>query len=387
MRERGHFRLTIYLLAATMFVVSANAQTTQPKVVYQGEELKSLMRKVMDFQVRAYGNKAPIDWQAAPFWVGVLAAGRATQDPAFNEAAHAWADKVQWKIGTRFFHADDVAVGQAFEEMYLADHKPEQIADLQSKLSQYFDKKTVTRTEVAHGGAEPAAWKGRTVWWWCDSLFMAPPALARMYAITGDKRYVELLHSMWWDTTDFLFDPAEGLFFRDDSYFFDKKQSPSGKKVFWSRGNGWVYGGIIRTLDYLPQDDPQRAKYVDLFRKMTNSIAKLQGDDGLWRTSLNEPTWMAQPESSGTGFFTYGLLAGIQRGYLDRKTYLPLALKGWRGLCGVVTSEGGVGFAQPVGAQPAPPTAESFMQFSQGAFLLAGSELYQMKLSPDELKP
>jgi len=94
---------------------------------------------------------------------------------------------------------------------------------------------------------------------------------------------------------------------------------------------------------------------------------------------LNEPTWIPTPESSSTGFFTFGLLGGINRGYLDRKTYLPIALKGWDGLCSVITPEGGVGYAQKVGASPVPPEPNSFMDYAQGAFLLAGSELWAAK--------
>ena len=37
----------------------------------------------------------------------------------------------------------------------------------------------------------------------------------------------------------------------------------------------------------------------------------LQGEDGLWRASLNEPEWFSMPESSGSSFFTFGLAAGI----------------------------------------------------------------------------
>jgi rhamnogalacturonyl hydrolase YesR len=371
-------RLLAFFMALVCTIPCASAQQT---AVYEGEPLKQLMHRVMDFQVKAYGSTHSINWQAAPFWVGVLAAYRATDDKTFLTEANKWAQGTQWKIGPRYFHADDTAVGQAYEEMYLIEKKPEMIADLQSKLSQYLDKKTVTNREVAHG-PDGAEWKGRNVWWWCDALFMAPPTLARMYAITNDKRYLDTLHSLYWDTTDFLFDPTENLYFRDESYFFDKKKSPTGKKVFWARGNGWVYGGLIRTLDFIPKDDPQRQRYIDHFKKMTDAIIKYQQPDGLWRASLNEPTWISQPESSSTGFFTFGLLAGINRGYLDRKTYLPIALHGWQGLCSVLTPEGGVGFAQQVGAAPEAFQANSTKDYAQGAFLLAASELYQIKLSP-----
>ena len=158
----------------------------------------------------------------------------------------------------------------------------------------------------------------------------------------------------------------------------DKKKSPTGQKIFWARGNGWVYAGIIRTIDYLPKDDPQRQKYVDLFKQMTGAIVKCQGEDGLWRAAMTEPTWFPNPETSGTGFFCYGLLAGINRGYLDRETYLPIALRAWNGLSANVAPDGGVIYSQPEGSAPAPTSQETHRDYTQGAFLLAASELYAM---------
>lgn len=352
------------------------------KTPYSGEPLHQLMKRVMAYQVKAYETTPRnmwINWQAAPFWAGVMASYQSTGDEVFYAETKKWAEANQWKVNRRTFHADDIAVGQAYLDIYLKDKRPEMLADLKSRLDQYLTKESVTRVDVAHGTDQPIPFTGRNVWWWCDALFMAPPVMTRLSAATGDKRYTELMHKLYWDCTDYLFDPTEGLYFRDDSFFFDKKQSPTGKKIFWSRGNGWVYAGLIRTLDYLPKDDPQRQRYIDLFKKMTEAIVKYQGEDGLWRSSLNDPSWVPERESSGTGFFTYGLLAGINRGYLDRKTYLPRALRGWRGLCSVINPDGSVGFTQPVGSSPVPPTAESVKDYSQGAFLLAASELDTLK--------
>jgi hypothetical protein len=47
---------------------------------------------------------------------------------------------------------------------------------------------------------------------------------------------------------------------------------------------------------------------------------------------------------------------------------------------------GGVGYAQQVGAAPEAFQSTSTKDYAQGAFLLAASELAQMKLTPDELK-
>ena len=73
---------------------------------------------------------------------------------------------------------------------------------------------------------------------------LPPPVLARLNAATGDKKYVDFLNTMWWDTTDFLFDPEAKLYYRDKNYF--GKLTPNGKKIFWARGNGWVMGGTVR---------------------------------------------------------------------------------------------------------------------------------------------
>src|SRR5262245_13236413 len=71
-------------------------------------EIHEKMKRVMDFQVKAYGNNASWNWQAAPFWAGVLAAHKATGDEAFYEQAKAWGTKTGWTVSERYFHADDV---------------------------------------------------------------------------------------------------------------------------------------------------------------------------------------------------------------------------------------------------------------------------------------
>jgi rhamnogalacturonyl hydrolase YesR len=266
--------------------------------------------------------------------------------------------------------------------MHLKDRDPEMIADLAPKLEKYLSMENIDRASAGmHWQPGIVPWRGRNVWWWCDALFMAPPALARMHALTGDARYLDVMDAMFWDTVDHLLDPEAGLCYQSETYFPDKKRSPSGKKIFWARANGWLYGGLIRTLDYLPEGDARRQRYIGLFRQLTGVIVPLQGDDGLWRSSVAEPDWFPNPESSGSGLFIYGLLAGINRGYLDRETYFPAALKGWKALNGMVGEEGKIGYAQPPGGSPAPAMFNHSEDYAQGIFLLAASEFYQLRFA------
>ena len=96
-----------------------------------------------------------------------------------------------------------------------------------------------------------------------------------------------------------------------------------GRKVFWSRGNGWAFAGIARLLEYLPQNDPQRPKLIAIYQRMAAELIKRQSPDGFWRANLDDPEDVPNPESSGTGFFCFGLAWGINHHILDRRPIFP----------------------------------------------------------------
>ena len=84
------------------------------------------------------------------------------------------------------------------------------------------------------------------------------------------------------------------------------------------------------------------------------------------------------PETSGTAFFTYGLLWGVNNGILKKKEYKPVIEKAWKYLSEVALQpDGSVGFVQPIGEKPDPTrTVDTHSQapFGTGAWLLAACE-------------
>ncbi len=152
--------------------------------------------------------------------------------------------------------------------------------------------------------------------------------------------------------------------------------------MFWSRGNGWVLGGIVRILEYLPENDPRRPQYVELFKTMAAVIARCQGADGLWRPNLGDVAEFDVPETSGTGFFCYGLAWGINHGLVDRATYEPVVQKAWGGLVKCVRADGKVQWGQLVGDRPARVKQEHTHEYVAGTFLLAGSEVLKSLVVP-----
>ncbi len=126
----------------------------------------------------------------------------------------------------------------------------------------------------------------------------------------------------------------------------------NGEKIFWSRGNGWVMGGIVRVLKELPPDSPLRPKYVAQLKEMAAAALAIQGSDGLWRPGLLDSDSYPLPEISGSAFITYAMAYGVNEGILDRATYWPAVEKAWAGMLKHVYADGRLGCIQPVGAGP-----------------------------------
>jgi rhamnogalacturonyl hydrolase YesR len=145
--------------------------------------------------------------------------------------------------------------------------------------------------------------------------------------------------------------------------------------LYWSRGNGWVLGGLVKVLEIMPKDYPTRPKYVQQFKEMAEAVKNIQGKDGLWRSGLLDPDAYDLPEVSGSAFFTYAIAYGINEHILDRKTYYPVVEKSWKGMLGHVYADGRLGSIQPVDGQPGKFKASASHVYGVGGFLMAG---YQM---------
>jgi rhamnogalacturonyl hydrolase YesR len=287
-----------------------------------------------------------------------MAASDTLADPKYEQAMRAMGRQLEWKLGARPEHADDVAVGQTYLELYRKQHDPAILPPLVERFKYQM---------ALHD--DPA----KPIWWWCDALFMGPPTLARLYQATGKTEYLDFLDREWWITSKLLYDPAEHLYSRDATYL--NRHEANGRKIFWLRGEGWVMAGLARVLDYMPKDYPTRSKYVEQYREMAAAVIKVQGADGLWRPGILDAQSYALPEVSGSAFLTYALAWGVNQRILDRKTCLPAVKKAWAGLLTQVYTDGRLGSIQPVGAAPGAFKATSSYVYGVGAFLLAGSQV------------
>lgn len=328
-------------------------------------DLLALLKKVIPYEIQL-GPEDPSwvnKWTEATFYIGVMSAYLATGAPEFLTDATNWASKNKWTLlGSPTRNADNQCAGQVYADIYLASPgaaSPSMIANL------------TTNIDAMVASPRPGIVKADgDDWWWCDALFMAPGAVARLGKISGDAKYFTFLDTMWSATQDGLLDTKTGLFWRDSTFV---KGS-----VYWSRGNGWVMAGLVRVLQAQPDNAPGHDAYVRLLKTMAASIVPYQQDDGTWHADLTHPTKYANPETSGTGLITYALAYGINQRLLDRATYLPVVLKAWTALAGAVDNQGRVGYIQATGSAPATATATETHDYGVGAWVLAASELYLM---------
>jgi rhamnogalacturonyl hydrolase YesR len=364
--NRFSFLLALLCLVTNLPLRAQPAGNTQ--------NILAVMQRVADWQLANPSTHKPTDWTQGAGDAGFMALAGISGNAKYRDAMLSMAETNGWQLGPRQYHADDQCVGQTYAELYLLYRDPKMIAPMREKfdaiLAHPSSATSLDFTQPDHQASE--------LWSWCDSLFMAPPAWMRLYAATDDERYMDYAITNWWQTTDYLYDKDEHLFYRDSTYF--NKKEANGRKVFWSRGNGWVMAGLVRMLQYLPMNSPARPRFEQLFTDMAAKVLTCRQSDGLWHSSMLDPASYPLKETSGSGFFIYALAWGVNQGLLDRATYGPAVDKGWAALVSCVNPDGKLTCVQPIGSDPKKFDPDSTEIYGVGGFLLAGSEVYRMRV-------
>ena len=329
---------------------------------FKRRDLVKAMKLVANWQLSRMPEKPQYDWTWAALYTGFMAVPNQVAGDKYKNAVMKIGEELNWQPGPRVMHADDQAVGQSYLELYMIHKDPKMMEPMRARLD-------------AEMATPESAYAKSPLWWWCDALFMAPPVYADMAAITGDRKYLTFMNRQWDITTKLLYDHNVHLYSRDATYL--DKHEKNGQKIFWSRGNGWVMGGIVRVLKELPKNSPLRPKFEEELRQMSAEMLSIQSKDGLWRPGLLDAGAYPLPEISGSAFITYAMAYGVNEGILDKATYWPAVHKAWAGMLSHVYANGRLGCIQPVGAAPGAYTQTSSYVYGVGAYLLAGSEIYR----------
>jgi rhamnogalacturonyl hydrolase YesR len=162
--------------------------------------------------------------------------------------------------------------------------------------------------------------------YWADDFFMLPIVQLQAYRATGDAKYIDRTARFATAYLDSLQQP-NGLFFHG-------LNSP----FYWGRGNGWAAAGLTEALTSIPASHPARPRILAGYRLMMSTLLADQSPRGLWRQLITRSE--AWEESSGSAMFTYALIAGVRRGWLESTRYGPAAQRAWVALVSELDERG-----------------------------------------------
>jgi len=370
---------TILMLAAMLLMTPAAQSRTRKKPAAQPPTPPTIeiISLVNDYWQQTHRPEVRAFWDEAAYHTGNMEACRLLGNARWLDYSTTWArhnrwmgaqeqDPAKWKYKTYGEGQDYVLFGdwqicfQTYLDLYEMEHGSHKIA----RAIEVMDY------EVRQPQSD--------FWWWADALYMVMPVFTKLYKLTGEVKYLDKLYDNYRWADELMYDPAEQLYYRDAKYIYPKVKTTSGGKSFWARGDGWVLAGLAKVLADMPQDYRHRPFFVQRFRELAEGVARVQRPGGYWSRSMLCEEDAPGPETSGTAFFTYGMLWGVNHGLLERDKYAPVIDKAWNYLTHTALQpDGSVGFVQPIGEKPDPTKtvdARSQANFGVGAFLLAACE-------------
>lgn len=355
---------------------------------WTADQVKELITRVNTYWQQNNKAETRSFWDPAAYHTGNMEVYKLLKDDKQLDYTRRWAyhnnwsgateaDPSRWKYANYGEGKDYVLFGdwqvcfQTYIDLYnLA------IANGGTDADNYFMVKRAK--EVMHYEAYS---KKDDYWWWSDALYMVMPVMTKMYKLTGDVQYLDKLYENLLYSDRIMLDQETGLYFRDARYVYPNHKSVNGKKDFWARGDGWVLAGLAKVLQDLPKDYKYYKFFVDKFQRLADIVAKTQQKDGYWTRSILDPNHAPGPETSGTAFFAYGIMWGVNNGFLAKKDYKKCIDRAWQYISETaVQADGKVGYVQPIGDRAIPGQtvdANSQANFGVGAVLLAACEYYR----------
>lgn len=372
-------KLSLLLLTLLLVVASADARSKKkrPEPKPQLSTIEMIV-KVNDYWQQHHKPQVRSFWDEAAYHTGNMEAYRLLEVARWKNYSEDWARHNRW------MGAQGKDPSKWRYKTYGEGHDFVLFADWQICFQTYIDlyelnpdpfkiKRAIEVMDTECRSQE------NDFWWWADALYMAMPIFTKLYKVTGEVKYLDKLYENFKWADELMYDKDEQLYYRDAKYIYPKvKTACNDGKSFWARGDGWVLAGLAKVLSDMPKDYKHRDFFLQRFRELAEGVARVQRPAGYWSRSMLCEEDAPGPETSGTAFFTYGMLWGVNHGLLDRTAYEPVINKAWVYLSQTaLQADGSVGFVQPIGEKPDPTKtvdAHSQANFGVGAFLLAACE-------------
>ena len=408
------------MITATAFTLPTKVDAAE-YLLPDYNEVIATIEKVNDYWITTHRNDVGVAfWERGAYNTGNIEAYALTGIKDYYDYSVKWADFNNWTGHPSNAPENEWTWGYSHDmrskAVLFGDWQTcfQTYCDLYS-FDEVKDEKKIARARQVMEYEMSTAEDG--YWWWADGLFMVMPTMVKLYNVTDNPQYLDKLYEYYKFARELMYDGPGGipesiegytssarlvnganysdpedykyLFYRDANFVYplNPVRGFETTKNFWARGNGWVFAALSKVLQETPDDWKYRGEFMDAYLGMAKALKNCQKFDdkgnGFWTQSLliheyscdnNNPYGY---ETSGTAFFTYGLLWGINAGILPEEEYKDTALAGWKYLTEVATNDAGrVGYVQQVGgAAGRAAVVDNTQDFAVGATLLAGCEM------------
>ncbi len=364
------------ILISIALMAAGTAVTVHAAPARESAKVRQAIERVNDHWQATNSPKCRAFWDNAAYHTGNMEAYHLTGNERWRKYSEDWAEHNEWKgAKSNDFTEWKYSYGESDDYVLFGDWQIcfQTYADLYNLLPE--DRRIArARRVMEYEMATPR----NDYWWWADGLYMVMPVMTKLYRITGNDLYLDKLYEYIQYSDSIMLDNETGLYYRDGKYVYPRHKSVNGRKDFWARGDGWVLAGLAKVLRDLPADCEYRDFFIGKYIRLADAVVATQQPGGYWTRSMMDPDHAPGCETSGTAFFTYGLLWGINNGYLSDTRYLDAARKGWNYLFNTaLQKDGSIGYVQPIGEKAIPGQVvdrTSTSSFGTGAWLLAACE-------------
>lgn len=150
----------------------------------------------------------------------------------------------------------------------------------------------------------------------------------------------------------------------------------------WARANGWAVMTLVELLDVLPENHPGYQTVLKQLQAHVKGLSKYQDGTGFWHQLIDRnDTYL---ETSATAIYAYAIARAINRGFIDKYAYAPVAMLAWNAVATKVNDKGqveGTCVGTGMGFDPAfyyYRPINVFAAHGYGPVMLAGAEVIQL---------
>ncbi len=286
------------------------------KLDYDKTQLSDVIDRIVD---KTMEMDLTWDWPCGVAYYGVSEAYEKTKNEKY---LHLLKDRVDelielglppvWTVNTCAMGHCLITLYQATGEQKYWDIVMSKIQYLQTEALRFGDH-VLQHTVSANNDFPEQAW--------ADTLFMAAFFMLRVGVVLKDEAMIADALNQWYWHINYLQDPENGLYYHG----YDNIAGDHMSGIYWGRANAWAAYTMSKVSSILPECYlyPQ---YIDIAGSLNEQLAalkKLQTENGLWRTVLNDESTYEEVSASA------GIAAAmLERGNILHTKYLNKAIQG-----------------------------------------------------------